>query len=148
MKLVIYRHTYNTEKDRNIIGDLHIDGQFFCHTLEDEKRAEGVKVKHKTAIPTGVYKLILTVSNRFKRLMPLLVDVEGFSGVRIHGGNTSKDTSGCPLVAFNTDYVKIWGTAEKELTRILQTSVKEGMTIEIKDAFLSYDKETKSLKNG
>ena len=142
MELILYRHTYNTEKDRNIIGDLHVDGEFFCHTLEDEKRADGKKVKHKTAIPVGIYKVILTVSNRFKRLMPLLVDVPMFSGIRMHGGNDSGDTSGCPLVAFKTDGVRIWSTAERSLTKVLQTA-KEGVTIEIKDAFLSYDKENK-----
>lgn len=144
MKLVIYRHTFNTNPDRNIIGDLHIDDEFFCHTLEDEKRSDGVKIKHKTAIPVGIYKVILTMSPRFKRVMPLLVDVPMFSGVRIHGGNTSKDTSGCPLVAFNTDYKRIWGTAERKLTHKLQTA-KDGITIEIKDVFLSYDKENKCL---
>ena len=147
MELIIYRHTYNTQPDRNIIGDLHIDGEFFCHTLEDEKRPDGVKVKHETAIQTGIYKVILTMSNRFRRVMPLLVDVPMFSGVRMHGGNTSKNTSGCPLVAFKTDYKRIWSTAEKELTHKLQTA-KEGVTIEIIDAFLTYNKETKSLKNG
>jgi len=145
MKLTIYRNKYNTEKDRNIIGDHHINGKFFSYTLEDEKRADEVKIKHKTAIPVGVYKVVLSVSNRFKRLMPLILDVPMFEGVRIHGGNTSKDTSGCPLVAFNTDYVKIWGTAEKELTKILKET-KEEITIEIKDSFLSYDYKLKKLK--
>lgn len=145
MKIILYRHTYNTEIDENIIGDLFIDGEFFCHTLEDKKRADGVKVKHETAIPAGTYKVILTMSNRFKRVMPLLVNVPMFSGIRMHGGNDSEDTSGCPLVAFNTDYKRIWGTAERKLTHKLQTS-KKGITIEIKDAFLSYDPKTKKLK--
>lgn len=142
MKLTIHRHTPNIDTDRNIIGDLFIDGEFFCHTLEDEIRADGVKVYGKTAIQAGEYKLILTMSNRFKRLMPLLVDVPDFSGVRLHGGNTSKDSHGCPLIAFNTDYVKIWGTAERSLTKLLKDS-GEDHTIEIKNSFLSYDKKTK-----
>ena len=145
MELVIYRHTYNTKPDRNIIGDLHIDGKFFCHTLEDEKRPDGIKIKHETAIPVGLYKVVLTMSNRFRRVMPLLVGVPDFTGVRMHGGNDSKDTSGCPLVAFKTDNKRIWSTAEKKLTQKLQTS-KETITIEIKDCFLSYDKDNKRLK--
>jgi len=144
MELNLYRHTYNTKGDRNIIGDLFINGVFFCHTLEDEKRADGLKVFGETAIPTGVYNVKLTVSNRFKRLMPILLDVEGFSGVRIHGGNTSKDTHGCPLVAFNTDYKRIWGTAEKKLTSKLKEA--DYITISIEDRFLSYDIENKQLK--
>jgi hypothetical protein len=148
LKLVIYRHTYNVSPDRNIIGDLHIDGEFFCHTLEDEKRPDGVKIKHETAIPAGKYTVILTKSNRFKRIMPLLVDVPMFSGIRIHGGNDSKDTSGCPLVAHKTDYKKIWQTAEKQVTEKLTEAQdkKQKVTILIKDAFLSYDKETKTPK--
>ncbi len=143
MELNLYRHTYNTDLDRNIIGDLFVDGVFFCHTLEDEKRADGLKVYGETAIPSGIYNVKLTMSNRFKRLMPLLLDVEGFSGVRIHGGNTSKDTHGCPLVAFNTDYKKIWGTAEKKLTAKLKEA--EFITLSIEDRFLTYDKVKKKL---
>jgi len=144
MELNLYRHTYNTRGDRSIIGDLFIDGEFFCYTLEDEKRADGVKVYGETAIPTGTYNVKLTQSNRFKRLMPLLLDVPMFSGIRIHGGNTSKDTLGCILVAFNTDYKKIWGTAEKYLTKELKEA--EYVTITIEDRCLTYDKEKKQLR--
>jgi len=143
MEINVYRHTYNVKKDRNIIGDLFINGEFFCYTLEDEKRADGVKVYGETAIPTGTYNVLLTKSNRFKRLMPLIVDVPMFSGIRIHGGNTSKDTLGCILVAFNTDYKKIWGTAEKYLTNELKEG--ENITITIEDRCLTYDKEKKQL---
>ena len=143
MELNLYRHTYNTKEDKNIIGDLFIDGVFFCHTLEDEKRADGLKVYGETAIPSGTYNVILNRSNRFKRIMPLLLDVPMFKGIRMHGGNTSKDSHGCPLVAFNTDYKKIWGTAEKKLTAKLKQG--DNITISIEDRFLSYDKETKTL---
>lgn len=142
MELTIHRHTLNTETDRNVIGDLFIDGEFFCYTLEDEIRAEGVKVYGKTCIDSGRYKVILNRSNRFKRIMPLLLNVPRFEGIRIHGGNTSKDTHGCPLVAFNTDYKKIWGTAEKDLTKRLQAHNGD-IYITIKNSFLSYDRDLK-----
>lgn len=142
MELTIHRHTLNTKTDRNIIGDLFIDGEFFCYTLEDEIRPEGVKIYGETCIDAGRYKVILNKSNRFKRIMPLLLNVPRFEGIRIHGGNTSKDTHGCPLVAFNTDYKKIWGTAEKELTKRLQESEDE-IYITIKNSFLSYDRDLK-----
>jgi hypothetical protein len=142
MELTIHRHTLNTKTDRNIIGDLFIDGEFFCYTLEDEIRPEGVKVYGATCIDAGRYKVILTKSNKFKRIMPLLLNVPNFEGIRIHGGNTSKDTHGCPLVAFNTDYKKIWGTAEKELTKRLQEAEGD-IYITIKNSFLSYDRDLK-----
>lgn len=144
MILNLYRHTYNTTGDRNIIGDLFIDGIFYCHTLEDEKRADGVKVYGKTAIDDGEYVVKLTISNRFKRIMPILLDVPMFKGIRIHGGNTSKDTLGCILVAFKTDYKRIWSTASRKLTKKL-TGVKD-IKIIIEDKFLSYDKLNKTLR--
>ena len=144
MNLTIYRHTYNTEGDRNVIGDLFIDGVFFCHTLEDEKRADGVKEYGKTCIPDGKYFFEVTLSNRFKRKMILIKDVPMFSGIRMHGGNTSKDTLGCPLVAFNTDYKKIWGTAERKLTKIVMEAGGEGY-ITILDKPFTYDKVSKKL---
>ena len=89
------------------IGVLTVDGAFQCFTLEDLGRAE--KIKHETAIPTGTYPLSLTESPRFSdsyekrglgRLVPLLVNVKDYEGVRIHIGNTAKDTDGCILVGY------------------------------------------------
>jgi len=144
-EMYIYRHTPNIEGDRNIIGALHFEDDFFCHTLEDEKRPDGEKVYGKTCIAPGRYRVLLTMSNRFKRVMPLLVDVPMFEGVRLHGGNTSEDSHGCPLIAFNTDYQKIWGTAERAMTKKLKEVEMEGkeIYITIKDSFLSYDRELK-----
>jgi hypothetical protein len=81
------------------IGKLFIDGVYECDTLEDTVRE--FKIKHETAIPKGTYKVIITMSQRFQRLLPLLVNVPGFDGIRIHPGNTKADTSGCLLVGQN-----------------------------------------------
>lgn len=80
------------------IGTLSIDGANECFTLEDVVRADGAKVYGETAIPAGTYKVIISYSNRFKRDLPLVADVPGFVGIRIHPGNTAEDTDGCILV--------------------------------------------------
>lgn len=83
------------------IGKLYIDGAYFCDTLEDMVRPKGEKVYGKTAIPSGMYRVRKTYSPRFKKVLPEILEVEGFSGVRIHAGNTAKDTEGCVLLGLN-----------------------------------------------
>lgn len=61
-------------------------------------RPGAVKVPGESAIPAGRYRVALTWSNRLQRVLPLLLDVPGFTGVRIHAGNTAADTAGCLLV--------------------------------------------------
>ncbi len=110
-------------------GKLSIDDNYFCETLEDEERA--VKIYGKTAIPVGRYKIILNVSNRFKRLMPLLLSVLNFSGIRIHAGNTHKDTEGCILVGepAYAGFIKNSAITFRALMRILAKADKRGEEI-------------------
>lgn len=82
------------------IGKLYIDGDYFCDTLEDTVRA-GAKIAGKTAIPAGTYKVRKTMSPRFKTVLPEILNVPNFTGVRIHSGNTAKDTDGCLLLGLN-----------------------------------------------
>lgn len=89
------------------IGELYINGAFYCHIMEDRDRGlhktdtlqyiQSVKVKHETAIPYGSYQIVMSFSNRFQQFLPELLDVPGFSGIRIHAGNTQADSSGCLL---------------------------------------------------
>lgn len=105
------------------IGELYIDGKFFCYTCEDTDRGlrqdmplsviEKIKIKSVTCIPYGKYKVTLDVvspkySNpkykwaaKIDAKVPRLIDVPGYAGVLIHVGNTAKDTDGCILVGFS-----------------------------------------------
>ena len=99
MKLKVIRKEFT---DLSTIGELSVNGVFECFTLEDKVRdfkADGSgKVYGKTAIPKGNYEVVLTYSNRFKQVMPLLLNVPYFEGIRIHPGNKNEDTHGCLLV--------------------------------------------------
>jgi hypothetical protein len=80
-------------------GALYLNGVLECYTIEDTVREDGVKLPGRTAIPAGCYDVAITESPRFdKELLPLLLDVPNFTWIRIHWGNTAKDTDGCILV--------------------------------------------------
>lgn len=94
-----------TRTGNSTIGELYVNGAFECFTLEDIEREE--KVHGKTAIPRGRYEVVISFSNRFKKYLPLLLNVPGFAGVRIHPGNCPADTEGCILVGRTrgTDFI-------------------------------------------
>lgn len=87
------------------IGELRIDGAWFCWTLEDLVRES--KIKDQTAIPAGRYDVIVNESTRFGVEMPLLLNVDGFRGIRIHYGNSAADTSGCILLGLRRHADKV-----------------------------------------
>lgn len=99
LNIVVTRKWFN---DEATIGEMTVNGKFECYTLEDEVR-KGIKVDGETAIPTGKYKVVVDMSTRFGKLMPHVFQLDGsdpvgFAGIRIHSGNTDKDTLGCLLV--------------------------------------------------
>lgn len=143
------------KKDQYTIGNLYINGTWFCNTLEDKDRGlsstmsyaqiAAKKVKDKTAIPIGIYTIQLNVySPRFgskpyyiktcNGYLPRLIDVPCYEGVLIHVGNTAEDTSGCILVGENKAVGKVLNSKEvfERLYKILkEASKKEIITIKI-----------------
>lgn len=133
------------KKAKYTIGKLYINDKYFCDTLEDtdrgltqsmtEQQIVSKKVYGETAIPTGTYRIIISYSNKFKKQMPLLLNVPGFAGIRIHSGNTEKDSLGCILVGKNKAVGKVLESRDtySKLFSILQeTNKKETIKITIK----------------
>ena len=122
------------KKDGYTISRLYVNGKLFgCNTLEDADRGlrqdmnlEEIKKKKvygQTAIPRGSYECVYTYSNRFKKMLPLLKDVPGFDGIRIHSGNSAKDTEGCILVGLNLKKGMVLNS--REWTNKLVSKMKE-----------------------
>lgn len=128
MKLKLVR---DHKEPEYTIGDLSIDGTFFCNVLEDTVRPDGVKVYGKTAIPAGIYKIEFKHSPTFNRIMPYLVNVPGFTSVMMHWGNKAEDTLGCLLVGKNTIKGKV--TESVKTFTALWEKIKDqtDLTIEI-----------------
>lgn len=85
-------------RDKYIIGRIYIDGKYICNSLEPAWKNNA----RYTAIPPGTYEVILNYSPKFRRVLPLLLNVPGRSSIRIHKGNYPKDTQGCILPGENT----------------------------------------------
>ena len=108
MEIKLIRKYYQA---KYTIGRLYVNNRFFSDCLEPpslhltERSALGTiliaKYKGYRAIPTGRYRILITRSRRFGRWLPLLMNVKGFEGIRIHAGNKPEDTRGCILLGFN-----------------------------------------------
>ena len=125
--------------ENSTISEVKINGVFQCFVLEDKDRGlsngmplaeiQQIKIHGKTAIPTGRYRVTISFSNRFKKYLPELHEVKGFSGIRIHAGNTSVDTEGCLITGLShkTDFVFNSKTAFDALMKKLQAVEKKEM---------------------
>lgn len=132
IKRIAYRPTYT-------IGKLYVNGNYVCDTLEDKDRGlddtlsedyiNKIKVFGKTAIPAGKYNVSITYSPHFKKNLPLVTNVKGFDGIRIHSGNTDKDTLGCILVGYNSVTGKVINS--KEALAKLMSKLSGKITLEI-----------------
>jgi hypothetical protein len=122
MNLKLVRKTFT---EQSTIGELSVNGKFECFTLEDKVRA--VKIHGSTAIPEGIYEVVITFSDKFKKQLPLLLDVPNFEGIRIHSGNVAADTEGCILVGQtkSQDFVGGSRNAFKSLFPKLEAALKK-----------------------
>ncbi|MGA0558744.1 DUF5675 family protein [Larkinella sp. VNQ87] len=141
MNLSLIRKDFS---DQSTLGALSIDGHFFCFVLEDRERGLHSAMSHsellankvfgKTAIPTGRYEIILSFSERFQKQLPLLLNVPGFEGIRIHSGNVAAHTEGCLLVGSGILPNRV-GNSRATLNSLMKllnkTAKKEKIFIEI-----------------
>lgn len=135
MELKVIRKEFTS---KTTIGELYINDVFFCYTLEDvdrgltqdmsKKDIEAKKVYGKTAIPYGRYEIIMSWSNKFKCVMPLVNEVVGYTGIRIHKGNSEVDTLGCLLVGMKKGVDKITNSTQAfdRLFVLLQEACSKG----------------------
>jgi hypothetical protein len=135
MKLISRRKEYG---DNYTISELSVNGVYECFILEDTVRPKGVKIFGNTAVPAGTYNVVINFSNHFQKLLPELLNVPMFEGIRIHPGNTDVDTEGCLLVGTTWgggDFIGNSVVAFNHLFPQLQAAIAAGesVTIEIQD---------------
>ena len=153
MEIIIRRTAF---KEGYTIGNLYIlpeqvnneekaVPEWFCDTMEPTTRKltsrmpltiiRRHKIIGKTAIPTGRYRILITRSRRFGRWLPLLMNVKGFEGIRIHAGNKPEDTRGCILPGFNRrkgyvlDSTRCVLTLVKMMTEAMEKGEKVFVTV-------------------
>lgn len=133
------------KKDTYTIGKVYLNGKYFSDCLEDTDRGltsdmsiteiKNKKVYGKTCIPSGLYTILYTYSPKYQRLMPLVDGVKGFSGIRIHSGNSAEDSLGCILLGFNKEKGKVLqsrDTCNKFYKLIEEAIYKRGEAITLK----------------
>lgn len=138
LELEILRKYY---KPTYTIGKFSVDSKCLCDSIEDPIRdlndynhdgdyddeGEG-KIYGKTAIPCGRYRVLFTYSMKLKRSLPILQNVPGYSGIRIHGGKNADWSEGCPCVGENKlpgeliNY-KYW---EKVISDMVRNAINSG----------------------
>jgi hypothetical protein len=125
MKLDLIRKEFTPH---STIGDFLIDGVWFSFSLEDTVR-EGIKVPGQTAIPYGTYQVTKNYSNRFKCVMPLLLNVPKCEGIRIHSLNTAEQTEGCIGIGYkkSEEYIYQSRKALKDFMPKLEAGLVQGM---------------------
>ena len=108
------------------IGELSVNGDRWCNTVEDTVRK--VKIKGRTAIPAGTYRITITYSPKFKKNMPLINGVPNFSGVRIHSGVDADSTEGCIIPGENRKPGKVLNSSfwTNKLNQAIAAALQRG----------------------
>ena len=138
MEIKVVRNIFNSTFTK---GDLSVDGVHFCYTIEDTDRhieTAGckAKVQDKTCIPRGTYTVLVDYSTHFKKEMMHILNVNCFDGVRIHSGNSSADTEGCIIVAYdnpvaNKDWLSNSTKASADLLVKVKAALAAGKQVKI-----------------
>jgi hypothetical protein len=117
---------------RSTISAIYVGDEKICYCLEDVDRylevAGNKKIYAQTAIPIGKYEVKITRSPRFKKLLPILLDVPGFTGIRLHPGNDDGDTEGCilPGMKYMEDWVSDSRIAFNKLYDLIDSNLRKG----------------------
>ena len=122
MKIILNRILLGTVAT---IGEMSVDDEYICDTLEGRVRPTGEKVYGETAIPTGTYTVVLSYSPRFKKILPEVKDVPNFTGIRIHTGNDAGDTEGCILVGTWDGKKENWISNSRDALNKLMSLLKK-----------------------
>ena len=140
------------KKGTYTIGNLYINGEWFCNTCEDKDRgltstmpvemSKGKKIYGETAIPAGRYVVRMDIvspkynavkwyRDSFGGRMPRLENVKGFEGILIHPGNSALDSYGCILVGVNRQKGKVLDSRATflKLWKLLESARKRKETI-------------------
>lgn len=132
MRLKLNRVQFTEE---STIGELLIEKEYECFTLEDKVQPFGVKIPGRTAIPEGVYRVTFDWSDRHRCVMLHILDVPNFEGIRFDIANKPEEIEGCIAVGRSRapDWIGSSTIALKQLsTKLLQVFNKEEIWIEIK----------------
>src|SRR3990172_8231816 len=123
--LRLMRHTFSPERTLGSLVDDVLG--LLAFTLEDADRLTlgFSKIAKRTAIPAGLYRIRITYSWRFGRKLPLLMDVAGFEGIRIHAGNTEADTEGCILVGQSLNMRSLAAGSSRPALAAVQSVISE-----------------------
>jgi len=138
MKLKLIRQDFTKN---STIGSLYIDDNFFCYVLEDcdrglDQKMSTLEIKARkifgvTAIPTGTYKVITSMSARMKRLLPEVLGVTGYTGIRIHRGNYASDSLGCLIVGMRKAYDSVFDSTIAETALMRKLKGEKDITLTI-----------------